>query len=114
MKYRVIAPWRMRGYECVAFLTVFLAANSALAQTVQGIATCRERTAPPLTAVVEAAPEEVTRADAPGETIARTRIAAPGNRRVAFTTPPWSDQGRDISESDRARREADTCARPES
>lgn len=62
-----------------------LIANTATAQTIQGSATYRERMALPPTAVFEAALEDVSRADAPAETIARTRIASPGNPPIAFT-----------------------------
>jgi uncharacterized lipoprotein YbaY len=40
---------------------------------------------PAAAAVFEAALEDVSRADAPAETIARTRVASPGNPPIAFT-----------------------------
>jgi uncharacterized lipoprotein YbaY len=39
----------------------------------------------PPAAVFEAALEDVSRADAPAETIARTRVASPGNSPISFT-----------------------------
>lgn len=59
---------------------------AALAQSViEGTATFRERMTLPPTAVFEAVLEDVSRADAPAETIARTRISSPGNPPIAFT-----------------------------
>ena len=68
-------------------LPIFLAGNSAFAQSIEGTATYRERerTALPTAAVFEAALEDVSRADAPAETIARTRVASPGYPTIAFT-----------------------------
>jgi putative lipoprotein len=65
------------------FFTLF--AHSAMAQTIQGTATFRERMALPPAAVFEATLEDVSRADAPSETIARTRLTSPGNPPIAFT-----------------------------
>ena len=62
-----------------------LSASTAMAQSIQGTATYRERMALPPAAVFEAALEDVSRADAPAETIARTRVASPGNPPIAFT-----------------------------
>ena len=64
-----------------------LIANTVMAQTIQGTATYRERMALPPAAVFEAALEDVSRADAPAETVARTRILSPGNPPIAFTIP---------------------------
>jgi uncharacterized lipoprotein YbaY len=62
-----------------------LVANEAMAQSIQGTATYRERIALPPTAVFEATLEDVSRADAPAETIARTRLTSPGNPPISFT-----------------------------
>lgn len=62
-----------------------LGVDAAMAQSVQGTAAYRERIALPPAAVFEAAVEDVSRADAPAETIARTRIMSPGNPPIAFT-----------------------------
>jgi len=56
-----------------------------MAQTIKGTATYRERMAMPAGAVFEATLEDVSRADAPAETIARQRLASPGNPPIAFT-----------------------------
>jgi uncharacterized lipoprotein YbaY len=59
-------------------------AHDATAQTIQGTATYREGIALPPSAVLEVTLEDVSRADAPADTIARTRVAAPGNPPIAF------------------------------
>ena len=64
---------------------VSLLAGRAAAQTIQGTATYRERMALPAGAVFEATLEDVSRADAPSETIASQRLTAPGNPPIAFT-----------------------------
>jgi uncharacterized lipoprotein YbaY len=51
---------------------------------VKGTATYRERMALPPNAVFEATLEDVSKADAPAETIARTRIEEPGNPPISF------------------------------
>jgi heat shock protein HslJ len=56
-----------------------------MAQTIQGTATYRERMALPAGAVFEATLDDVSRADAPSETIASQRLTAPGNPPIAFT-----------------------------
>ena len=60
-------------------------ANTASGQSVEGTATYRERMALPQSAVFEATLEDASRADAAAETIARTRIASPGNPPIKFT-----------------------------
>ena len=55
-------------------IVVGLIANTAMAQSIQGTATYRERMALPPSAVFEATLEDVSRVDAPAETIARTRV----------------------------------------
>jgi uncharacterized lipoprotein YbaY len=62
-----------------------LSAQQAMAQTITGTATYREPMALPPGAVLEATLEDVSRADAPADTIARQRVASPGNPPIAFT-----------------------------
>jgi uncharacterized lipoprotein YbaY/heat shock protein HslJ len=59
--------------------------GTPIAQSIEGAATCRERFAFPPTAVFEAMLEDVSRADALAEAVARTRVAPPGNPPIAFT-----------------------------
>src|SRR5262245_2742426 len=61
-----------------------LLAGPSMAQTIKGTATFRERMALPPGAVFEATLEDVSRADAPSETIARQRLTSPGNPPIAF------------------------------
>ena len=60
-------------------------ANAAVAQSIQGTATYRERMTLPPTAVFEATLEDAARADVPAMTIASTRVTSPGNPPIAFT-----------------------------
>jgi uncharacterized lipoprotein YbaY/heat shock protein HslJ len=60
-------------------------ANAAVAQTIKGTATYRERMALPPGAVFEAVIEDLSRADAKAETIAQTRVTSPGNPPITFT-----------------------------
>jgi uncharacterized lipoprotein YbaY/heat shock protein HslJ len=62
-----------------------LIATQAMAQTILGTASYRERMALPPGAVLEATLEDVSRADAKAETIAQTRVTSPGNPPIAFT-----------------------------
>ncbi len=71
------------GITVGGFISV--SASAAIAQSIQGTATYRERIALQPAAVFEAVLEDVTRAGAPVETIARTRMASPGNPPIAFT-----------------------------
>ncbi len=71
------------GIAVAGFISV--SASAVIAQSIQGTATYRERIALEPAAVFEAVLEDVTRADAPAETIARTRMASPGNPPIAFT-----------------------------
>jgi putative lipoprotein len=71
------------GVAVGGFISV--SASAAIAQSIQGTAMYRERIALQPAAVFEAVLEDVTRADAPAETIARTRMASPGNPPIAFT-----------------------------
>jgi putative lipoprotein len=83
MALRIVGT-RILGYG--ARPTIFaLLATQALAQTIQGTATYRERMALPPGAVLEATIEDVWRADAPASVVARTRVAPPGNPPIAFT-----------------------------
>ncbi|HEY7473655.1 MAG TPA: YbaY family lipoprotein, partial [Vicinamibacterales bacterium] len=68
-----------RTTVAIAQAVLALAANAAVAQTIKGTATYRERMALPPGAVFEAALEDVSRADAKAETVAQTRVPSPGN-----------------------------------
>ncbi|HEX6464099.1 MAG TPA: META domain-containing protein [Vicinamibacterales bacterium] len=68
-----------------SLLLFTLTAGTARAESIEGSATFRERMALPPTAVFEALLEDVSRADAPAETIARTRRTSPGNPPISFT-----------------------------
>jgi copper homeostasis protein (lipoprotein) len=78
------ARGRTLGCQCAVVLTVLLAGTTASAQSIQGTATYRERIALPPTAIFEAALEDASRADAPAEEIARTRVVSPGNPPIRF------------------------------
>ena len=74
-----------RFLTTVALTVVFgMIADHAMAQTIKGTATYRERMALPAGAVFEATIEDVSRADAPASEIATTRVASPGNPPIAF------------------------------
>jgi putative lipoprotein len=62
-------------------------AGPAAAQSIQGTATYRERIALPPTAAFEATLEDVSRADAPADVIARTRLTPAGNPPIRFEIP---------------------------
>ncbi len=64
-----------------------LMTTTAMSQSIQGTATFRECMALPPAAVLEASREDMSRADAPAETIGRTRVTSPGNPPIAFTIP---------------------------
>jgi uncharacterized lipoprotein YbaY len=74
-----------RTTVAIAQAVLALAANAAVAQTIKGTATYRERMALPPGAVFEAALEDVSRADAKAETVAQTRVPSPGNPPITFT-----------------------------
>jgi uncharacterized lipoprotein YbaY len=77
---------RTRPHQRVTLtLVVGLIANTALVQKIEGTATYRERIALPAAAVFEATLEDVSRADAPAQTIANTRVTSPSNPPIAFT-----------------------------
>lgn len=77
---------RTKTFARVALMVVLgMSADYAMAQTVQGTATYRERMALPAGAMFEASIEDVSRADAPSLVIASTRLASPGNPPIAFT-----------------------------
>jgi heat shock protein HslJ len=63
---------------------VGLIAHTAMAQSIQGTATYRERMALPPSAVFEATLEDVSRADDASETISRTRLTSPGHPPITF------------------------------
>lgn len=56
----------------------------AVAQSIHGTATYRERIALPPSAAFEATLEDVSRADAPGDVLARTRLSPAGNPPIRF------------------------------
>jgi putative lipoprotein len=72
-----------RSALLIGMLTIL--AGTAVAQSIEGSATYRERMALPPGAVLEAVLEDVSRADAPAEVIARARVQSPGNPPIAFT-----------------------------
>ena len=63
----------------------WLAATAAMAQSIKGTATYKERMALPSSAIFEAALEDVSRADAPATVVGSTRVTSPGNPPIAFT-----------------------------
>jgi uncharacterized lipoprotein YbaY/heat shock protein HslJ len=69
----------------VALAILAVGTTAAMAQTIKGTATYRERMALPPGAVFEAVIEDVSRADAKAETIAQTRVPSPGNPPITFT-----------------------------
>ncbi len=84
MSFNIGIGTRLLARAALASFLVLIA-HTAMAQSIQGTATYRERMALPPAAVFEAALEDVSRADAPSEVIARTRVASPGNPPIAFT-----------------------------
>jgi putative lipoprotein len=62
-------------------------AGPAIAQSIHGTATYRERIALPPTAAFEATLEDVSRADAPADVLTRTRLTPPGNPPIRFQLP---------------------------
>ena len=85
MTSRLLTVHMRRHTFLSAFPFALFTATTAMAQSIQGTATYRERMALPPPAVFEASLEDVSRADAPSETIARTSISSPGNPPIAFT-----------------------------
>jgi putative lipoprotein len=59
-------------------------AGPAMAQSIHGTATYRERIALPPSAAFEATLEDVSRADAPADVLARTRLSPTGNPPMRF------------------------------
>ena len=86
MSSDVSIPARVLGPGVLAVL-VWLTPYAAMAQSIQGTATYRERMTLPPTAVLEATLEDVARADAPSTVVARARLPSPGNPPIAFTIP---------------------------
>ena len=84
MPFRVVVGAKALPPVVLAMLSALIS-TQAMAQTILGTATYRERTALPPGAVLEAALEDVSRADAKAETIAQTRVTSPGNPPIAFT-----------------------------
>ena len=79
--------WRTRPATVACAFTACLTimANAASAQSFfTGTATYRERMTLPAGAVLEVTLEDVSRADAPAETIAATRVESPGPPPISF------------------------------
>ena len=87
MFYTLGSPNLLARLIATTGLVLAAMAYPAHAQSIQGTATYRERIALPLTAVFEAALEDVSRADAPADVIARTRLTSPGNPPIRFDIP---------------------------
>jgi putative lipoprotein len=68
----------------VLTLAVGPLASMATAQSITGTATFRERMALPPGAILEVTLEDVSRAGAPAESVASTRITSPGNPPIGF------------------------------
>jgi heat shock protein HslJ len=68
-----------RALSVVLAMSVGVTARPAMAQSIQGTATYRERMALPPSAVSEATLEDASRADAVAEPLARLRLTSPGN-----------------------------------
>ena len=62
-------------------------AGPAMAQSIHGTATYRERIALPPSAAFEATLEDVSRADAPADVLARARLTPAGNPPIRFEIP---------------------------
>jgi heat shock protein HslJ len=75
-RHNRIDTWTVRRFALA--VVVGTIADTAAAQSIEGTAAYRERMALPPSAVFEATLEDVSRADARAETIARTRVASPG------------------------------------
>ena len=73
---------RTRILPCATLVWLALNANTAMAQSIQGTATFRERLTLPPAALFEAFLENV---DAPAEPLGLARIPSPGNPPIAFT-----------------------------
>ena len=67
-----------------AVFLVALTAQGAVAPSIEGTATYRERIALPPTAVFEATLLDVSRADVPADVIARTHVPSPGYPPIRF------------------------------
>jgi uncharacterized lipoprotein YbaY len=81
---------------CLALAFIAFAIDASQADQVQGTATDLQRMALPPHAVLDAPGEDVSRADAPAETIGSVRIIGPGNPPIAFTIdidPQRVDEG---------------------
>jgi putative lipoprotein len=89
MSTRYFELGRPKTVARLAVAAAFLAAMAgpALAQSIHGTATYRERIALPPTAVFEATLEDVSRADAPADVIARARLTPAGTPPIRFEIP---------------------------
>jgi uncharacterized lipoprotein YbaY len=68
----------------ISLLILLLVTRTAIDGSITGTATYRERIAMPPNAVFEAVLEDVSRAGAAAEEIARTRVQSPGNVPIRF------------------------------
>jgi putative lipoprotein len=87
--HRFSGPRQETGPRRLIIAAVLLAAMAepALAQSIRGTAAYRERIALPPTVVFEATLEDVSRADAPADVIARTRVTPAGAPPIRFEIP---------------------------
>ena len=75
------------GTRLIAVPVLLAMAGPAIAQSIHGTATYRERFALPPTAAFEATLEDVSRADASADVLARTLLTPPGNPPIRFQLP---------------------------
>jgi putative lipoprotein len=85
--YSVLGSPKTRARLIVTAALLAAMAGPALAQSIHGTAAYRERIALPPTAVFEATLEDVSRADAPADVIARARVTPAGNPPIRFEIP---------------------------
>jgi len=79
---------RRRGAAPLAIgCLLWLSAAAAVAQSITGTATFRERMQVPANAVFEASLEDISRAGAPAVLLGRTRIESPGSPPIRFEIP---------------------------
>jgi putative lipoprotein len=86
-RYSDLGPPKILARLIAAAALVAAMAGPAMAQSIHGTATYRERIALPPTAAFEATLEDVSRADAPADVLARTRLTPAGNPPIRFEIP---------------------------
>jgi putative lipoprotein len=86
-RYSWLGQPNIRAGLIAAALLLVAAAGPALAQSIHGTASYRERIALPPSAALEATLEDVSRADAPADVLARTRVTPAGNPPIRFEIP---------------------------